>query len=128
MIAHTSAASTPRAEQSHRRQPQRLLVALGGGRRERARHHAAHVHHVRRHHDPRDQLVAEEDRALHHHVLRVQAAAVVRVVGQEHVCGAIVSPWRSMVERTACAAAPKWNSICPAPTTTRPSASSSVHE
>ena len=38
-------------------------------------------------HDPGDQLAVEEDRALHHHVLRVQPAAVVRVVGEEHVAG-----------------------------------------
>ena len=74
-------------EQSHGRQPQRLLVALGGCRRERPGDHAAHVHHVRRHHDPRDELVAEEDRALHHHVLRVQPSAVVRIVGEEDVFG-----------------------------------------
>ena len=53
--------------------------------------------------------VADEDRPLHHHVLRVQATAVVRVVGEEHVAGRMVSPWRSIVERTACVAAPKWN-------------------
>jgi hypothetical protein len=43
-------------------------------------------------------------------------------------CGAIESPWRSRVDRIAFDAAPKWKSICPAPTTTRPCASSSVHE
>ena len=74
-------------EEADRRQPERLLVALGGMRGERADHHAAHVHHVSRYADPGHQLAVEEDGLLDHDVLGVQAAAVVRVVGEEHVPG-----------------------------------------
>ena len=42
--------------------------------------------------------------------------------------GAMDAPWSSMVDCTACPAAPKWKSIWPAPMTTRPWPSSSVHE
>jgi hypothetical protein len=38
-------------------------------------------------HDPGDQLVTGEHRQLDEHVLRVQPAAVVRIVGEEHIAG-----------------------------------------
>ena len=117
------------AEQPHRRDAQRLLVALGRRRRERPDHHAAHVHQVGRDHHPGHQPVVDEDRPLHHHVLGVQPAAVVRVVGEEHVArGQRRRRGGRSSSGTAWAAAPKWNSTMPVPTIRPPSASSSVTE
>ncbi len=75
----------PTSEEPYGREPEGFLVALGSGRGERPSDHAADVHHVRGHHHPGDQLVTEEDRTLHHHVLGMEAATIVGIVGHEDI-------------------------------------------
>ena len=72
-------------EQSHGRDADALLVTLARVGREAARRQPAHVDHVTRRARPPDARGAAEDRPHDDHVLQVEATAVVRVVGQEHV-------------------------------------------
>ena len=75
----------PFAHELDGRKPERLLVALGRRGRERARRHPAEIHEVGRQPCPRDQAAVDEHRPLHHHVLRMETTAVVRVIGEVHV-------------------------------------------
>ena len=77
----------PPGEEPHRRHAHALLEAVAGRGREAPRHHAAHVDHVPRRARPADARAATEDRTHDDDVLQMEAAPIVRVVGEEDVAG-----------------------------------------
>ena len=80
-----------RAHDAHRRDADAFLIDRLAHRRFRARHHAADVGVMRDVGDERDDFFAGEHRRDDVDVGQMRAAAVVRIVGDEHVAGQDVS-------------------------------------
>ena len=86
-MSNTSRFTLPCAHDAHRRNAHAFLVDRLAHRGFRSRHHAADVGVVRDVRDVGDDALADEHRRDHVDVGQMRAAAVVRIVGDEHVAG-----------------------------------------